>query len=133
MNLCTSNNKKEIFQRRIRSDPTRVRDWDRNSSDPQLNFLLELFSLETIRIRDVGEIHVAHVRSDRRRMRVPTTLGYSLARFDPGRSQNDYNNYFIRRGSGPLCLPILKVITRCLHCPSGTALRGHASPATGTP
>lgn len=43
--------------------------------------------------------------------------------FDTGRSQNDYNNYFIRRGSGPLCLPILKVITRCLHCPSGTALR----------
>lgn len=42
--------------------------------------------------------------------------------FDTGRSQNDYNNYFIRRGSGPLCLPILKVITRCLHCPSGTAL-----------
>ena len=28
-----------------------------------------------------------------------------------------------------MCLPILKVITRCLHCPSGTALRGHASPS----
>lgn len=42
-----------------------------------------------------------------------------VALFDRGRSQNDYNNYFIRRGSGPLCLPILKVITRCLH----TALR----------
>lgn len=39
----------------------------------------------------------------------------------PGRSQNDYNNYFIRRGSGPLCLSILKVITRCLRCPTGTA------------
>lgn len=73
-------------------------------------------------------IHVA--ATDRRRIRVPT-LGYSPARLDPGRSQNDYNNYFIRRGSGPLCLPILKVITRCLQCPSGTALRGHASsPAT---
>lgn len=106
-------------------------------SSAQLLLLLQLFSLETIRVRDVGEIHVASNSLVAARIEVYayafTTLGYSLslslARFDPGRSQNDYNNYFIRRGSGPLCLPILKVITRCLHCPSGTALRGHASPS----
>lgn len=86
--------------------------------------------MAAIRIRDVGAPHGESrnprrvgAYTNRRRTRV------LLPRFDPGRSQNDYNNYFIRRGSGPLCLPILKVITRCLHCPSGTALRGSLLPA----
>lgn len=48
-------------------------------------------------------------------------LAHLVSLFDSSHSQNDYNNYFIRRGSGPLCLSILKVITRCLYCPSGTA------------
>lgn len=51
---------------------------------------------------------------------VPTRASSSIP---APRSQNDYNNYFIRRGSGPLCLPILKVITQSVPAlrSSGTA------------
>jgi len=87
-------------------------------------FCLDVLSSDEVRTHDLN-LAIEPVHSS-------MTLAYyifyiythTIARvslFDSSHSQNDYNNYFIRRGSGPLCLSILKVITRCLYCPSGTA------------